>query len=125
MIGTGSELALAYASAEALEKDGIRTRVVSLPSWERFEAQPQAYRESVLPRACRKRVTVEAGSPLGWERYAGDQGAIVGVDRFGLSAPAEQIFAAFGLTAEKVTEVGRRVVKQGFHGRVPIDSGTH
>jgi transketolase len=125
VIGTGSELQLAFAAAEALERDGIRTRVVSLPSWERFEAQPQAYRESVLPRACRKRVTVEAASPFGWERYAGDEGAIVGIDRFGMSAPAEQIFAAFGLTAEHVAEVGRRVVRDGLHGRVPIDAGSH
>jgi transketolase len=122
LIGTGSELQLAFAAAEALEGEGIRTRVVSLPSWELFEAQPQAYRESVLPPACRKRVTVEAGTSLGWERYAGDEGAIVGIDRFGLSAPADQIFKAFGFSAEKVAEVGRRVAKQGFHGRVPIES---
>jgi transketolase len=123
LIGTGSELQLAMTAADALEKEGIRTRVVSLPSWERFEAQPQAYRESVLPRACRKRVTVEAEVPFGWERYAGDDGAIIGIDRFGASAPAERIFEAFGLTAEHVAEVGRAVVRNGLRGRIPTRSG--
>jgi transketolase len=120
LVATGSELQLAVAAAENLEKEGIRTRVVSLPSWELFEAQPAAYRESVLPGACRRRVTIEAGSPLGWERYAGDEGAIVGIDRFGASAPAERIFEAFGFTVDRLTELGRKVVREGFHGRVPI-----
>ncbi len=125
LIGTGSELQLAMAVAETLEKEGIRTRVVSLPSWERFEAQDEAYRESVLPSACRKRVTIEALSPFGWERYAGDEGAIVGIDRFGASAPAEEIFRAFGITAERLIEIGRKVVRDGLHGRIPTGaSGT-
>ena len=125
LIGTGSELQLAVAAAETLEKEGIRTRVVSLPCWERFEAQDEAYRESVLPPACRKRVTIEALSPFGWERYAGDEGAIVGIDRFGASAPAEEIFRAFGITAERLIEIGRKVVRDGLHGRVPTGaSGT-
>jgi transketolase len=123
LIGTGSELQLAMAAAEALEKEGIRTRVVSLPSWERFEAQDAAYRESVLPprqpQACHRR----GESPFGWERYAGDEGAIIGIDRFGASAPAEQIFEAFGFTAERVTEIGRKVVREGLHGRIPTGSG--
>ena len=74
----GSELQLCAAAADALEAEGIPTRVVSLPCWERFEAQDAAYRESVLPPAVRKRVTVEAGVSLGWERWAGDEGAIIG-----------------------------------------------
>ncbi len=125
LIGTGSELQLAIAAAEALEEEGIRSRVVSLPSWERFEAQAAAYRESVLPRASRKRVTIEALSPFGWERYAGDEGVIVGIDRFGASAPAEKIFEAFGITAGHLTEIGRAVVRDGLRGRiVATDSGT-
>jgi transketolase len=125
LIGTGSELQLAMAAAEALEKEGIRSRVVSLPSWERFEAQDAAYREAVLPRASRKRVTIEAESPFGWERYAGDDGVIVGIDRFGASAPAEKIFEAFGITADRVMELGRKVVREGLHGRmVATDSGS-
>jgi len=118
LIGTGSELQLAMAAAETLEKEGIRTRVVSLPSWELFEAQPDAYRESVLPRKARKRVTIEAQSPFGWERYAGDDGAIVGIDRFGASSPADKIFTAFGITTERLVQVARRVVRDDFHGRV-------
>jgi transketolase len=118
LIGTGSELQLAMVAAEALEKEGIRTRVVSLPSWERFEAQDATYRETVLPPASRKRVTVEAEVPFGWERYAGDEGVVFGLDRFGASAPVGQIFAAFGFTAPRVVEIGRQVVRDGLHGRV-------
>src|SRR5664280_1324236 len=118
LIGTGSELQLAVAAAAALETEGIRCRVVSLPSWERFEAQDEAYRESVLPRASRKRLTVEAGSPLGWERYAGDDGVIVGIDRFGASAQGDDIFKGFGITAERVTDLGRKVVREGLRGRI-------
>jgi len=105
IIGTGSELGLAAAAADALEGDGIRTRVVSLPCWERFEAQPKAYRGSVLPAAVRKRLTVEALTTFGWERYAGDQGAIIGLDRFGASAPGDEIMRHFGFTAERVAEI--------------------
>jgi transketolase len=119
VIGTGSELQLAIGAAEALEKDGIRTRVVSLPCWERFEAQDAAYRETVLPRAVRKRLAIEALSPFGWERYAGDDGAIVGIDHFGASAPGDEIMRRFGFTIERVTEIGRKVARDGFRGRVP------
>jgi transketolase len=120
LIATGSELALCAAAADALEADGIPTRVVSLPCWERFEAQDATYRESVLPAALRKRVTVEAGVSQGWERWAGDEGAILGLDRFGASAPAGTILTAFGFTAENVASVGRRVVRDGLHGRVGV-----
>jgi transketolase len=124
LIGTGSELQLALSAAEALEKEGIRSRVVSLPCFERFEAQDAAYRESILPRASRKRVTIEALSPFGWERYAGDEGVIVGIDRFGASAPAPDIFKGFGINAERVTEIGRAVVREGLRGRiVATDAG--
>jgi transketolase len=128
LIGTGSELQLAMVAAEALEQEGIRTRVVSLPSWERFEAQDEAYRQSILPPACRKRVTIEAEVPFGWERYAGDEGVVFGIDRFGASAPVGQIFAAFGITSDRVIEIGRGVVRDGLHGRIlagESGSGTH
>ena len=88
LIGTGSELQLAFAAAETLEGEGIPTRVVSLPCWERFDRQDQAYRDAVLPPAVRKRVSVEVGVSLGWERWVGDEGAIIGLDHFGASAPA-------------------------------------
>jgi transketolase len=120
LIGTGSELHLCAAAADRLEAEGIATRVVSLPCWERFEAQDADYRESVLPSAVRRRVTVEAGVSLGWERWAGDEGAILGLDRFGASAPAARIFDAFGFTADHVAEIGRRVVRDGLRGRVGV-----
>jgi transketolase len=125
MIGTGSELQLAFAAAEALEGEGIATRVVSLPCWERFEWQDQAYRDSVLPPSVRKRVSVEIGVSLGWERWVGDEGAIIGLDHYGASAPAGTIFEHFGFTAARVTDVARRVVRDGLHGRIPTVDGGH
>jgi transketolase len=119
LIGTGSELHLCFEAAEDLEADGVPTRVVSLPCWERFEAQDEAYRESVLPSAVRKRVTVESGVSMGWERYAGDEGAIIGIDHFGASAPADTILKEFGLTEARVTDVGWKVAREGLHGRQP------
>jgi transketolase len=124
LIATGSELQLAFAAAEALERDSIAARVVSLPCWEAFDAQDEAYRESVIPRGVRKRVTIEAGSALGWERYAGDEGAMIGIDHFGASAPAGTIFEKLGFTADRVADVARRVVRNGLRGRVPtVDPG--
>ena len=124
LIATGSELQLAFAAAEAIERDSIGARVVSLPCWAAFEAQDEAYRESVLPAAVRKRVTVEAGATFGWERYAGDEGAIIGIDHFGASAPAGTIFEKLGFTADRVADVARRVVRDGLHGRIPtLDPG--
>jgi transketolase len=119
LIGTGSELQLAFGAAEALEKDGIRARVVSLPCWELFERQDEAYRESVLPRGVRARVAVEAGVSLGWERWTGDEGAIVGLDHFGASAPAGTIFETFGFTIDRVAEVARGVLDGSVRGPVP------
>jgi transketolase len=125
LIGTGSELQLAFAAAEALERDGIAARVVSLPCWERFAAQDQAYRDEVLPPAVRKRVSVEVGVSLGWERWVGDEGAIVGLDHFGASAPAGTIFEHFGFTVDRVADVARRVVREGLHGPIPTVDGGH
>src|SRR5204863_5475890 len=122
-IGTGSELHLAFAAAETLEGEGIPTRVVSLPCWEQFEAQDQAYRDSVLPPAVRKRLSVEVGVPLGWERWVGDEGAIIGLDHYGASAPAADIFEHLGFTEERVTDVARRVVRDGLRGRIPPLNG--
>jgi transketolase len=124
LIATGSELQLAYAAAEALEAESIAARVVSLPCWEAFDAQDEAYRESVIPRAVRRRVTIEAGATLGWERYAGDDGAIVGIDHYGASAPAGTIFEHLGFTTDRVVDVARRVVREGLRGRIPtLDPG--
>ena len=98
---------------------------MSLPCWERFEAQDQAYRDSVLPPSVRKRVSVEIGVSLGWERWVGDEGAIVGLDHFGASAPAGTIFEHFGFTADRVTDVARRVVRDGLRGRIGTADGGH
>jgi transketolase len=119
LMGTGSELQLAFGAADALEKDGVPTRVVSLPCWELFERQEAAYRESVLPRAVRARVSVEAGVSLGWERWVGDEGAIVGLDHFGASAPAGTIFEKFGFTVDRVTGVARDVLAGKVRGPIP------
>jgi transketolase len=110
LLSTGSELSIALAAADLLDARGIPARVVSMPCWELFAAQDQAYRESVLPPALKARVAVEAGRSLGWERYVGDGGAVVGVDRFGTSAPFKEIYEHFGLTAEHVAEVAQGLV---------------
>ncbi len=125
LIGTGSELQLAFAAAEQLEGDGISTRVVSLPCWETFDEQDQGYRDSVLPPDVRKRVSVEIGVSLGWERWVGDEGAIIGLDHYGASAPAGTIFEHFGFTADRVADVARKVVRDGLHGRIPTVDGGH
>jgi transketolase len=119
LIATGSELQLAFAAAEALEGESIDARVVSLPCWEAFDAQDEAYRESVIPRGIPHRVTIEAGATMGWERYAGDEGAILGIDHYGASAPAGTIFEKLGFTTERVVDVARRVVREGLRGRIP------
>jgi transketolase len=124
-VATGSEVHLAVAAAEALEAEGIATRVVSLPCWEAFDAQDPAYRESVLPAAATKRVAVELGVSLGWERWTGDEGAIVALDHFGTSAPGSTILREFGFTADAVAAVGRRVVREGFRGRVAAPPAPH
>ena len=125
LIATGSELQLAMDAAETLEAEGTPARVVSLPCWERFDAQDAAYRESVLPRGVKARVTIEAGISLGWERYAGDAGAILGIDHFGASAPGPTILANFGFTVDRVAEVARRVARGELRGRVPTLHGGH
>ena len=97
---------------------------MSLPCWELFDAQDQAYRDSVLPPTVGKRVSVEVGVSLGWERWVGDEGAIVGLDHYGASAPAGTILEKFGFTAERVTDIARKVVRDGLHGRIPtLDAG--
>jgi transketolase len=122
LIATGSELHLAVGVAASLEREGIATRVVSLPCWERFAEGEQAYRDTVLPPAVRARVSIEAGATFGWDRWVGDAGAIVGIDRFGASAPGPAVLEHLGFTIERVAEVGRSVVREGLRGRVAVDS---
>jgi transketolase len=102
VIATGSELHLAVQAQQRLAEDGIHVRVVSMPSWELFEQQDEAYRNDVLPPAVTKRLAVEAGSSMGWERYVGAEGDVLGIDRFGESAPGNKVMEAFGFTVENV-----------------------
>ncbi len=110
LIATGSEVHVALAAAERLLTGGIRARVVSLPSWELFEAQSAEYRESVLPRAIRARAGIEAASPFGWQRYLTDEGTMIAMDGFGASAPAERLFSEFGFTAERAAAAVRQLL---------------
>ncbi len=107
LIATGSEVALAVSAFEELSADGVRARVVSLPSWYLFDNQDEAYRESVLPGSVSARVAIEQGSTLGWDRYVGPAGRIIGMHTFGSSAPLKEVQHKFGFTPEKVVEVAR------------------
>ncbi|MDF5736848.1 MULTISPECIES: transketolase [unclassified Nostoc] len=102
LIGTGSELSLAVSAAEKLTAEGKKVRVVSLPSWELFQAQDAAYRESVLPKAVTKRLSVEAASSFGWHKYVGTEGDCVSIDRFGASAPGNVCLEKFGFSVDNV-----------------------
>ncbi len=102
LIASGSEVGLVVAAAQKLEDDGIAVRVVSMPSWDLFDAQPQAYRDEVLPHAVRARLAVEAGSTQGWHRYVGDGGDVLGIDRFGASAPGDTVLREYGFTVDNV-----------------------
>jgi transketolase len=109
LIATGSEVGLAVQAADALATDGIAVRVVSMPCTNQFDRQPDAYREAVLPAACRKRVAIEAGVTDYWRKYVGLDGAVIGIDRFGASAPAEALFKYFGFTVEEVVAAVKRL----------------
>ena len=110
LIGTGSEVGLCVKAQEKLKGYGVKARVVSLPSWELFDKQDAAYRESVLPAAIEKRVTVEAGATFGWHKWAGCEGIIIGIDRYGASAPGAEVMQYFGFTPEHVTSAALRVL---------------
>ncbi len=112
LIATGSEVALAVAAAAEAQAEGITARVVSLPSTDVFDAQDREYREAVLPRRVRARVAVEAGVSGGWHKYVGTVGKIVGIDRFGESAPAEVAFEHFGFTVENVVAAARSALAE-------------
>ena len=109
LIASGSEVTLAIEAQEALAKDGVDVRVVSMPCMDLFEAQSEDYKERVLPKAVRARVAVEAGSDFGWGRYVGLDGATVCMEGFGASAPAGLLFQKFGFTAEHVAAVMKGV----------------
>lgn len=112
LIASGSEVPLALDAYDALSAEGIRARVVSMPSWDLFEAQPQSYRDEVLPREVAARLAIEAAAPLGWERYVGQRGAVIGMTRFGASAPYKVLAEKFGFTMANVVAHARALLKK-------------
>jgi transketolase len=110
LMGTGSELSLCVDAYEKLKNDGIHARVVSMPSWELFEAQDATYRDSVLPPSVTARVSVEMGATFGWARYVGPKGRSIGMHRFGASAPLKDLLKYFGFTVDKVVEAAHSVL---------------
>jgi transketolase len=113
LLATGSEVSLAMVAREILQHEGHRVRVVSMPSWELFAAQPQAYRDEVLPPSVTARVAVEAASPLGWERWVGQYGDVIGVNRFGASAPYTDIYTHLNFTPDYIAQRARDLVERG------------
>ena len=114
LIATGSELHVAVAAARLLQADRVRVRVVSLPSWELFAAQPEAYRHEVLPPAVRVRLGIEAAAPFGWLRWVGDEGAMLAMEGFGASAPGERLFQEFKFTPERAAELVRQLLARRY-----------
>jgi transketolase len=112
LIATGSEVALAADAYQELSASGVRARVVSLPSWYLFDRQPEAYRESVLPSNVEARVSIEQASVLGWERYVGPRGAMIGMHTFGSSAPLKDVQTKFGFTPERIAETARELLSR-------------
>lgn len=111
LISRGSEVHIAHEAYKTLMSEGINARLVSLPSWNLFNRQDAAYKESVLPSSVMRRVSIEAGVTLGWDRYVGDKGVTIGIDRFGASAPYERIYEEYGLTAEAVVNAAKGLLK--------------
>ncbi len=110
LIASGSEVDLALKSAEKLEAEKINTRVISFPSWELFEAQPEEYKESVFPKSVKARVAIEAGVKQGWEKFVGDSGDIISIEKFGASAPDKILFEKYGFTVENVIATSKKVI---------------
>jgi transketolase len=111
LIATGSEVQLVLAAQLKLKEQNIAARVVSMPSWELFEKQEASYKEKVFPKALRKRLAVEAGSPVGWHKYTTDEGEIIGIDRFGESAPGEEVMKEYGFSVENVVKRAKALLK--------------
>jgi transketolase len=112
LLGTGSEVHIALEAGRLLQEKDIAARVVSLPSWELFEAQPAEYRDYILPPNIRVRLSIEAATPLGWERYVGLDGVAIGLQRFGASAPGKVIYQQLGLTAQHMVDEATRLLKE-------------
>ncbi|HTO56968.1 MAG TPA: transketolase C-terminal domain-containing protein, partial [Pseudomonadales bacterium] len=110
LIATGSELSLAAQAYDELAADGVKARVVSMPSWDVFERQTQTYRDAVLPPAVKLRIAIEQASTFGWERYVGEQGRVIGMRTFGASAPLKQLQQAFGFSAERIVATANELL---------------
>ena len=110
LIGTGSEVQYAFEAKNLLEADGIAARVVSMPSYELFKMQTSEYQNSVIPKAVKKRVIIEAGSTMSWDKLAGDEGVVIGIDHFGASAPYEVLYKEFGFTTENVVKQAKAIL---------------
>jgi transketolase len=117
LLASGSEVSLIVAAWQRLLQQQIKARLVSMPSWELFEAQPRAYRDSVLLPSVRARLAVEAGVAQGWQRYVGDQGDMLGVEQFGASAPGEVVMREYGFTVENVYTRALALYKASRRGR--------
>lgn len=102
LLAAGSEVSLAIEAQQVLDKEGISAAVISMPSWDRFEAQSKEYKESVIPKDVKKRLSIEMGASLGWHRYAGDEGEVLAIDQFGASAPGEKVMEEYGFTVQNV-----------------------
>lgn len=113
-IATGSEVSLAIEAHQTLAKEGIASRVVSMPSWELFEKQPAAYQQSVLPASIPHRLAVEMAYPLGWERYTGSQGKIIGVTTYGASAPGEVVMEKYGITVSHIVKEAKKLINEEY-----------
>jgi transketolase len=107
LIGTGSEVSLCAKVHDELTREGVAARLISMPSWELFEQQDETYRHAILPPLITARVAVEQGSTLGWDRYVGTEGAIIGMHTFGSSAPLKDLLTKFGFTPERVMEAAK------------------
>jgi len=112
LIASGSEVALAVDAHEALLSRGVRCRVVSMPSWDIFESQPQSYREEVLPPRVKARIAIEQGSVLGWDRYVGPEGCVIGMKTFGASAPLKELQRKFGFEPERVVAAAKELLER-------------
>ena len=112
LIASGSEVALCVSAMEQLKTEGIQARVVSMPSWELFDEQDEVYRASVLPPHIKARIAVEQGSTLGWERYTGSTGSIIGMRTFGASAPLKELQKKFGFTPDRIVAAAKEQLKK-------------
>ncbi len=122
-MASGSEVNLVYEAGRRLADEGVSVRVVSFPSWKLFEDQDEAYRESVLPKAVEARLSVEAASPFGWERYVGLSGKIIGIDHYGASAPYKTIFEHLGFTVDNVYAQAKAVLELSQAHQAPATKG--